>query len=438
MISYMSRELSLKFKIKLIFYIALIVSNIVIISAFTSLNLIQTYHDVDRRSNGNTFACISPFFDLIVDQITIARNPEVVGPPSLVEPNDPNQRVIEINPKGQIVWETSGFAFPHEVLELPNGHILVADTFFDRVVEIDYPNKNIVWSWEPALINWTEINPAWGEDHYYNTPLAYDWTHLNDIDYKNYSTWEAILISIRNFDLIVEVNYTAEKIGPANNPLNINWYYGDRDNHSLLNHQHNPDYTSTGDIIVSDSESNRIVEIDYNTKNVLWEYDEGLLWPRDADELPNGNILITDSINNRIIEVEKSSKEIVWQYRTDLVVPYEADQLPNGNILIGNGYGGVVYEINRQGIVVWRFGFSFFKSFAYANFINIMILLFISSIFKYKKIKTSELIRKKKIINIVILAVYISFIIFFIYLTIFYNDLVAWISSMIIRATFNI
>ena len=434
----MSRELSLKFKLKLIFYIALIVSNIVIISTFMNLHLIQTHHDVDRRSNGNTFVCLSPFFDLIADQITVARNPGLVGPPSLVEPNDPQHRVIEINSKGQIVWEVSGLAFPHEVLELPNGHLLIADTFFDRLIEIDYPNTNIVWSWEPAQINWTELNPAWGEDHYYNIPLAYDWTHLNHVDYKNYSTWEAVLISVRNFDLIVEVNYTAEKIGPSNNPANVVWYYGDLGNHSLLNHQHNPDYTSAGDIIVSDSESNRIVEIDYETKTVLWEFDEGLSWPRDADELPNGNILITDTFNNRILEVEKSSKEIVWQYRTDVLIPYEADQLPNGNILIGNGYGGVVYEVNRQGIVVWRFGFSFFKSFTYANFICIMALLFISSLFKYQKIKNEELIRKKKIINIAILAVYITFIVLLIFLTIFYNDLVAWISSMIIRATFNI
>jgi hypothetical protein len=236
----------------------------------------------------------------------------------------------------------------------------------------------------------------------------------------------------------VEVNYTAEKIGPFNNPNNIIWYYGDHGNHSLLNHQHNPDYTSAGDIIVSDSESNKIVEIDYETKTVLWEYDEGLSWPRDADELPNGNILITDSFNNRIFEVEKSSKEIVWQYKTDLIVPYEADELPNGNILIGNGYGGVAYEVNRQGIVVWRFGFSFFKSIAYANFINIMTLLFITCVFKFYKIKKEELIRKKKYVNIALLGVYIVLIIFIVILTVFYNDLVAWISSMIIRATFNL
>ncbi|MFX0057752.1 MAG: aryl-sulfate sulfotransferase [Candidatus Hodarchaeota archaeon] len=430
--------MSLKFKIKLIFYLALIISNIVIISVFLNLNLIQTHHDVDRRSNGNTFVCLSPFFDLIADQITVARNPGVIGPPSLVEPNDPQHRVIEVDPKGQIVWEVTGLAFPHEVLELPNGHILIADTFFDRLIEIDYPNKNIVWSWEPAQINWTEVNPSWGADHYYNIPLAYDWTHLNHVDYKNYSTWEAVLISIRNFDLIVEVNYTAEKIGPSNNPSNINRFWGDHGNHTLLNHQHNPDYTATGDIIVSDSESNRIIEIDYETKTILWEYDIGLSWPRDADELPNGNILITDTFNNRIIEVDKITKQIVWKYRNDVVVPYEADQLSNGNILIGNGYGGVVYEINRQGFLVWRFGFSFFKSWGYANFINLMIIVFISLVFKFQKVKTEDLTRKKKYVNIIIMGIYIAILIFFGYLTIFYNDLVAWISSMIIRATFNL
>jgi len=434
----MSRELSLKFKIKLFFYLALLIGNLVILLSFVNLNLIQTYHDVDRRSNGNTFMASSPFFDLIVDQITVSRNIGVPGPPSLVEPNDPNQKIFEVDPNGHIVWEFSGLAFPHEIIELPNGHILVADTFFDRLIEINYPNKDIVWSWEPSKINWTEVNSEWGANHYYNTPLAYDWTHLNHVDYKNYTTWEACLISIRNFDIIVEVNYTAEKLGPSNNPANIVWYYGNYNNHSLLHRQHNPDYTSTGNITVSDSENHRILEIDYDTKTVLWEYDIGLLWPRDADELENGNILITDSMHNRIIEVEKSSKQIVWSYRTDLIIPYEADKLENGNILIGNGYGGVVYEVNPAGRVVWRFGFSFFKSISYLNFINFAALLSISAVFKFKKIKSEELTSRKKYINIAIFSLYLFFIIFFIFLVIFYSELVALISGLIITATFNL
>jgi len=434
----MLRELSFKFKIKLIFYVALLIGNLVIILTFANLNLIQTFHDVDRRANGNTFIASSPFFDLITDQITIAQNPGVKGPPKLVDPNDPNQKIIEVNSQGKIIWELSGLAFPHEILEIPNGHLLIADTFFDRLIEINYPNKDIVWSWEPSKINWTEVNPEWDSNHYYNIPLAYDWTHLNHVDYKNYGTWEACLISIRNFDLIVEINYTAEIIGPSNNPNNIIWYYGNYGNDTLLHRQHNPDYTSTGDITVSDSENNRVLEIDYETKTVLWEYAEGLAWPRDADELENGNILITDTFNNRIIEVEKSSKNIVWSYRTDVLIPYEADKLENGNILIGNGYGGVVYEVNPQGRVVWRFGLSFFKSFAYLNFLNIIALLSITIVYKFKKIKTEELTRKKFYINLALFCFYLVFIIFSIYLVIFYNDLVAWISSIIIRSTFNL
>ena len=53
------------------------------------------------------------------------------------------------------------FSTPHEIVELANGHLLIADTGYDRVIEVDYPNKNIVWEWKPELINWTRVNPDW-------------------------------------------------------------------------------------------------------------------------------------------------------------------------------------------------------------------------------------------------------------------------------------
>jgi len=383
------------------FVILLLLSNLILIIILTNYNLIVVYHDVDRRDNGNTFICISTLGEVFNHQNRIDNQIPV-------EKNSPHHKIVEVNKQGKVVWDFFGLAFSHELLQLDNNHILVADTAYDRIIEINYPNKDIIWSWEPAKIDWSKVNPKWDNDHYYNNPLEYEWTHLNDVEYKNYGTWEACLISIRNFDLIVEINYTAEKIGPSNDPDNIVWYFGDFEDYSLLRQQHNPDYLENGNIIVSDSENDRIIEIDYNTKKIIWKFDTGLSWPRDADELPNGNIMITDTFHNRIIEISKEDKEIIWSYKGDLFVPYEADRLDNGNTIISNGYGGVCFEINEKGQIIWRYGISFEKSIIYMNLIIISAILSCAIIFQYKKMKKSELNHKgkKKIkIHISILSV---------------------------------
>ena len=380
-----------------------LISNVTLFSIFIDSNMMPAYLDVDRKSNGNTLICYFSFQEILNYQNRMANHIPV-------EPNSTDHKIFEVDRNGNKVWEMIGLAQPHEIVELANGHLLIADTGYDRVIEVDYPNKNIVWEWKPELINWTKINSNWGSGHYYDQPLVFDWAHLNDVDFKQRGTWNACLISMRNFDMIVEVNYTAEKNGPSNNPDNIIWYYGDYGNHSLLHRQHNPDYLSNGNIIISDSENNRIIEVNYTTKNVEWIYQGGLNWPRDADEMPDGNILITDSLNNRVIKINKESKEIVWEYKGDLINPYEADLLENGNVLVGNGIGGVVYEINPNGVIVWRYGVSYLKSVVYLNCIISILMGAVFLFFTYTKIRTKKAVGDKNIENFVIAGILISFI----------------------------
>lgn len=337
----------------ILFTILLGTSNLVLYVAFDQQDLVMSYHDVDRRANGNTLICACPLGEII-------RHVERVEQQIPVAAGHPHHKVFEVSPAGEVVWSLSGLAYPHEVEEIPNGHLLVADTAYDRVIEVNYPGTEIVWNWQPALINWTAVNPAWGPTHYYNNNFTYDWTHVNDVDFKNYGAYNACLISLRNFDLVVEVNHTAEMVAP-NDPANVLWWYGDYSNHTLLYNQHNPDYLASGNVIISDSENDRIVEVNKTTKAVEWVYDMGLAWPRDTDELPGGNILITDCSHNRVIEVDKETKQVVWSYgeaigETDMLIPYEADLLANGHVLMGNGYCGTTYEVTRAGRVAWRHG----------------------------------------------------------------------------------
>jgi len=426
----MIRNLKRRSKITLLFFIILaIISNFCLLIIFNIYQLTPLYHDVDRRENGNTFVCQATFQEIIYHNRRVTEHIPV-------DPDNKDHKVFELSPKGEVLWELAGLAYPHEIVELSNEHILIADTGFDRVIEVNYPDKDIVWSWEPKEIDWSKVNPDWGDsDHYYNNPVTYDWTHLNHVDFKSYGSYNACIISMRNFNLIVEVNYTAEKIGPSNNPDNIFWYYGDYDDTSLLNMQHNPDYLDDGNIIVSDSGNNRILILEYPSGKILWEYDKGLLWPRDADLTEDDTILITDCLNSRLIEVDKETKEIVWKYKGDLVVPYEADRLENGNTLIGNGYGGVIYEVNKNGVVVWRYGISFIKSIVSLNVILSVSLIGCTVIFNIYDIKNDKLSLEKEIRKKRMLLIQAIFIIFLIFLFFNYTLIASWVSSIIIDSS---
>ncbi|MFX0058415.1 MAG: PQQ-binding-like beta-propeller repeat protein [Candidatus Heimdallarchaeota archaeon] len=398
------------------FSILILTSNLILFFTFRNTNMMPSYLDVDRKSNGNTLICSFSFSEII-------NYPNRIRNQLPVPENSLDHKIFEIDQNRNKIWELTGLAQPHEVVELPNDHLLIADTGYDRVIEINYPNKSIIWEWKPELINWSKVNSNWDSNHYYNNPIAFDWTHLNDIDFKDYGTWNACLISIRNFDIIVEINYTAEISGPSNNPDNIFWYYGDYGNYSLLNHQHNPDYLNNGNIIIADSENNRILEINYTTKKEVWRYKGDLDWPRDADELPNGNLLITDSLHNRIIELDRNTKEIVWKFHGDLINPYEADLLENGNILVGNGIGGVVYEINKNGIEIWRYGLSYLKSVVCLNsiisiMIGIIIIYHASNNIRLKDLDSAKKTKNYLLIGFSIGLIVLNIIVMFIYTSI--------------------
>ncbi|MFX1344271.1 MAG: aryl-sulfate sulfotransferase [Promethearchaeota archaeon] len=240
-----------------------------------------------------------------------------------------DSEIWEINiTSNEIVWNLTivgghPLNFTHDVDYLgfdENGDetFLIADTSNNRVMEC-YRNGTIKWGWN-ATDHYTYGESAEGD------PLlegGWDWTHVNDADrLPDGST----MISLRNFDKVIIVNTTATG--------DILWEYGEYGNYTLCNHIHNPLYTPQGTIIISDSENQRIIEVNRTTKEIIWEYaptgDEALSWPRDADLLPNGHMLISDSArmggNNRIWEIDRETKEVLWYFDTSNA-NYDADRL---------------------------------------------------------------------------------------------------------------
>jgi hypothetical protein len=163
--------------------------------------------------------------------------------------------------------------------------------------------------------------------------------------------------------------------------------------------------------LIADSGNNRVIELDHDEKKVVWEYREGLSWPRDADDLGNGTFLITDTQNNRIIKIDKEKKTILWSYSSNLVLPYEADQLNNGAILVGNGHGGTVLQIQNNMATKVLFGIDFLKILFSINGIIVIgfdVFALLNFYKRNRKIIGIEPTSHKKDRKKIKLAVYIS------------------------------
>jgi len=84
--------------------------------------------------------------------------------------------------------------------------------------------------------------------------------------------------------------------------------------------------------------------------------------------LSNGNILIfendvrSDRGNySRVFELNPKTEKIVWEYKADPPEKFysgnmgSAQRLPNGNTLITESTKGHIFEVTRDGEIVWEF-----------------------------------------------------------------------------------
>jgi hypothetical protein len=202
----------------------------------------------------------------------------------------------------------------HDVDRLDTGETAITDMGNNRAFTVAR-NGTITWQWNATdhLGEGTEFREEYGGPE--QRGFERDWTHMNDIDRIDNGNFQ---LSIRNFDTVLEVDpETNEIVRTVGRP-------GD---HDTLRRQHNPHrLEESGTILVADSENDRVVEYGVDNETAVWEYGGGdlLLWPRDADRLPNGNTLIVDTFYDRVIEVDGTGS-VVWEYR-GVAMPYSADR----------------------------------------------------------------------------------------------------------------
>ena len=168
-----------------------------------------------------------------------------------------------------------------------------------------------------------------------------------------------VLISDQANARIIEV--TPEK--------RIVWQFGVTGNNALgpnlLNNPNAAELLDNGHILISDLNNNRAIEVTHTMPSRIvrtFTAHGTLSGVAFASRLANGHTLITDSNNNRIVEVD-AGDNIVWQYVTNLQpgsnvnpLPTRAVRMENGTTMISDQFNDRVLIINKAGKILIQYG----------------------------------------------------------------------------------
>jgi outer membrane protein assembly factor BamB len=278
------------------------------------------------------------------------------------------------------------------------GHIVIADQFNNRVIEIDPETHKVVWTFgdgsdtpgphsivgtndaerygELTLISGTGI-PGGGFPGCHdpvngcpdnrvilvNEDAKIIWQYGQDggvsgagFDQLN-TPVQATVLPNGHFLITDQVN---ERIIEVNRKKEIVWQYGmtgvTGTGDNLLNNPNSAELLENGHILIADENNNRAIEVNRNHHIVRTFTAGGLAnGVAFASRLPNGNILLTSSNNSMILEVDSDDDTLVWQYVTNAQtgsiladLPTRAVRLRNGNTLISDQFNNTVIEVNHK------------------------------------------------------------------------------------------
>jgi outer membrane protein assembly factor BamB len=272
-----------------------------------------------------------------------------------------NNRVIEVNQAGDIVWHFG--LGPNDVsaasiigtndAERVGALTLMAGTGAppgteplcpngcndNRVLLVDHGGR-IVWQYG-------SFGVTGADDNQLNTPVQ-----------ATYLPSGNVLITDQGNERIIEVERAHNRIV---------WQYGTTGvigaGPDQLNNPNSAELLGNGHILIADENNNRAIEVD-RAKNLLSTFTaqgttSGVAF---ASRLANGHTLITDSNNSRIVEVDAGDR-VAWQYVTNTdpasnpaPLPTRAVRLRDGNTLISDQFNHRVIEVGAGGRIVLTFG----------------------------------------------------------------------------------
>jgi hypothetical protein len=121
-----------------------------------------------------------------------------------------------------------------------------------------------------------------------------------------------------------------------------------------------------GDVLLCARELNQLVILDLAAGRVVWRWGRGELdSPHHPTLLPDGAILVFDNGRrrgwSRLLEVDPRDSRIRWEWRADPETDFYSDvrgsvqPLGSGHLLVTESTRGRVFELARDGSIVWEF-----------------------------------------------------------------------------------
>ncbi|HEY5072434.1 MAG TPA: hypothetical protein VII63_10425 [Caulobacteraceae bacterium] len=260
-----------------------------------------------------------------------------------------NNRVIEINPAGDIVWRfglgpsdvTARSAVgTNDVLRV-GVETLISGTGAPAGTEPKCPTgcaDNRVFFVSPSgRIDWQygRFGVTGSGFDQLNTPVQATWT-------ANHT----VFITDQGNQRVIEVNQRK----------NIIWQYGTTgvagNGPDQLNNPNSVEVLENGNLLIADENNNRAIEVD-RRKNVVATFTIGgtANGVAFASRLADGDTLITDSNNNRVVEVNAHDQP-VWTYATNAQPGSNPNPLPTRAIRLKSGYTIISDQFNHRVIVV--------------------------------------------------------------------------------------
>ncbi len=124
---------------------------------------------------------------------------------------------------------------------------------------------------------------------------------------------------------------------------------------------------NAGRVLVSFGALGVIAVVDMDSRQVIWATKGAWKGQREADALPEGDILLVDSPTGapgkgaRAMQVDPSVMSVTWTYTGQADQPFSnavrssAQRLSNGNTLLTEAGAGRLFEVDRNGTVVWEY-----------------------------------------------------------------------------------
>jgi hypothetical protein len=272
-----------------------------------------------------------------------------------------NNRVIEINRAGKIVWhfgngpsDTSANSIVGtNDAERVGDNTLMSGTGIPAGATPNCPNgcvdNRVLLVNEAGQILWQygQFGVTGFGPNELNTPVQNTFLPNGNV-----------LITDQGNQRIIEVRHKA-----------IVWQYGQNgvvgNGPNQLSNPNAAELLANGHILISDENNNRAIEVTHTTPShivatfTVHGTASGIAF---ASRLPNGNTLLTDSNNNRIVEVDRFDNN-VWEYFTNTrpgsnpaPLPTRAVRLANGNTLISDQFNDQVIEVSHSKAIVASYG----------------------------------------------------------------------------------